>query len=215
MTDITKPGTDRRTIIKGAAWSGPVLAASVAAPIAAATETPPDCPDCLRPGAGAYELAGLAASNRATLVMAAAIVLDATDCGSILGNIFDFQPAFTYVITSATLTMSNGSTYNSLVGLGPGAGVLGAVGAFPSAFTFTNVRVAPTGAFGSEAYTGIFPPIRPTKLTVTINTTFKWGLGAQILCPHVLEWDLPAIGVGALALGAGVVTYTGVAAGIY
>lgn len=37
MNDFTKTGLDRRTVVKGAAWSVPVLAAAVATPLAAAT----------------------------------------------------------------------------------------------------------------------------------------------------------------------------------
>lgn len=205
MTDINKPGMDRRTIIKGAAWSAPVLAASVAAPIAAATTTPPDCPGCLKPGLGAFELAGVAAGSQATLALASAVVLDATDCGSLIGNIFDFQPAFTYVITRARLTMSDGVSYDSAVGLGPGAGVLGLAGAFPGVFAWTDVRVDP-----NNLRTGL-PRTRPASLSVNIDVTFKWGLGAQILCPNTLTWDLTDhLPVGLLALGAGLVTYTGI-----
>ena len=38
MTDI-----DRRAILRGAAWAAPVIALAVAAPTAAASETPPKC----------------------------------------------------------------------------------------------------------------------------------------------------------------------------
>lgn len=207
---ISGDNIQRRTVLKGAAWSVPVLATAVAAPMVAATTTnPPACPACLRPGFGAFELAGLAASSRATLALASAVVLDATQCGSLIGNIFDFQPAFTYVVTQATLTMSDGGTYNSTLGLGPGAGVLGAVGAFPGIFSWSNVRVDP-----SNLRTGL-PRERPMKLSVSIETTFKWGLGAQIICPNTLEWDLSAaLNVGLLAVGAGAVTYTGVSTAI-
>nr|MBS1901057.1 hypothetical protein [Actinomycetota bacterium] len=199
----------RRTVLKGAAWSVPVVAAAAAMPLAGAANSnpnPPECPQCLKPGLGAFELAGLAASGRATLALASAVVLDATGCGSLIGNIFDFQPAFTYVILKAQLTMSNGSVYDAdLNGVGIGAGVLGLVGAFPAAFVWDDVRVS------GDHYFGAVPQYKPTKLTVTINTTYKWGLGAQKICPNTLVWDLSsALGVGVIANGAGAVTYTGI-----
>lgn len=210
MTEnIKKDGArqiDRRTIVKGAAWSVPAIAAATAMPLAAAaTEvTPPPCPSCLKPGIGAFELGGAAVGSKALLAFVAPVILDATDCGSILGNIFDFKPAFTYIVTKATLTMSDGANYDSTIGLAPGAGVLGAVGTMPAAFAFSNVEV------DSNAFRTGLPRNRPTSLTITINTTLKWGLGAEIICPNTLVYDLrSAINVSLLAAGVGVITYTG------
>ena len=201
---IEMAGVDRRTVLKGAAWATPVIAAAVATPLAAATGPEPECPGCLRPGIGAFTLAGVAASSRATLALAAPVILDATHCGSLIGNIFDFQPAFTYIVTQATLEMSDGQTYNSLVGLAPGAGVLGAVGAMPAVFSFTNVRVDP-----SNTRIGL-PRTSPATLSITINVTFKWGLGAEILCPNTLVYDLSGgINIGLLTAGIGPVSWTG------
>ena len=44
MTDFTtnQPVPSRRTVVKGAAWSIPVIAAAVVAPMAAATTVNPD-----------------------------------------------------------------------------------------------------------------------------------------------------------------------------
>jgi len=194
---------DRRTVVKGAAWSVPAIAAAVAMPLASASGTP-ECPGCMKAGVGAFTLAGVAASSRATLAFAAPVILDATNCGTLIGNIFDFKPAFTYIVTSATLAMSDGATYNSLIGLAPGAGVLGAVGAMAAAFSFTNVRVDP-----SNTRTGL-PRTKPVSLTVQINVTFKWGLGVELLCPVTLVYDLSsAVNVSLLALGAGAISYTG------
>lgn len=195
---------DRRTVVKGAAWAVPAVAAAVAVPFASASQSTPDCPGCLEEGVGAFTLAGVAASSRATLAFAAPVILDATNCGSLIGNIFDFKPAFTYFVTSAVLTMSDGATYSSLVGLAPGAGVLGAVGAMPAVFSFTDVRVDP-----DNRRIGV-PRTRPTTLTVQINVTLKWGLGVDLLCPVTLVYDLSSsVSVSALALGAGAVSFTG------
>lgn len=198
-------GTDRRTVVKGAAWSVPVLAAALSVPAASASTTPePACPGCLNPGFGLMELAGAAVNSRATLALANPVVLDATNCGSIIGNIFDFKPAFTFVVTKATLTMSDGGTYNSTIGLAPGVGVLGAVGAMPGIFAFNNV-VLDANSFR----TGV-PRNTPQTLSVTIKTTFKWGLGAEIICENTLVWNLRGlVAIGLLAGGIGAASYTG------
>lgn len=213
MNEMKKPGIlselgnkdlDRRALVKGAAWSAPVLAAAVAAPLAAATTvTPPDCPNCMKPNFGLLELAGLAASSRATLVMAAPLTINAAPCG-FLTNIF--RPAFTFIITKATLTMSDGNTYDSKVGLGAAAGVLGTpLNPFPAAFSFTNVRIDK-----SNTRVGI-PRETPVKLTVHVQNTLEYGIGLQLQCPNTYEWDLSnVLNVGLLAVGAGVVTYTGI-----
>ncbi|UFS60172.1 hypothetical protein [Subtercola endophyticus] len=39
--ELLKKGIDRRTIVKGAAWSAPIVAIAIAAPAAAASTTPP------------------------------------------------------------------------------------------------------------------------------------------------------------------------------
>lgn len=46
------PGFDRRTVIKAAAWSAPVIAVAVATPLAAASETTPDPQPQPAPGGG-------------------------------------------------------------------------------------------------------------------------------------------------------------------
>lgn len=210
MNESNEPrGIDRRVVLKGAAWSVPVLAAAVAVPAATASVVP-DCPTCIKPGvriAGAWTAGGAVVSNSSTLVFTNAFGLNAIDCG-FLENIF--QPYFVFVVLSATLTMSrsNGTleTYESSTGLSVGSGVLGLLGAMPGVFTFNDVTV-PNGiyAFGSG-------PTRPTKLSVAVDVTFQWGLGVDLLCPYVLEWDLNGWGAGTVALGVGPVGFAGTAA---
>lgn len=209
----------RRTVIKGAAWTVPAIAAAVAMPLAAAShEGQPHCPGCLKPFIGAFTLSGVATDSRATLALANPLVLDATDCGSIIGGVFQLQPAFTYVVRSAVLKMSDNSTYSSAVGLAPGAGAMGAVGAMPAAFAFTNVLVDTDpnrgGAFGELL--GLPPRIMPSSLTVQIDVTYQWGLGASLLCPVTLVYDLSsAVTLSLLGTdpvfggGDGPVSYTG------
>lgn len=201
MTEIEQTsGVSRRTLVKGAAWSVPVIAAATVSPLAAATT--PECPNCVKPNYGVFTLAGLATSARASLAFLAVQSLDATDCG-FLTNIF--RPAFTFAVLSSTLTMSDGNTYNSAVGLGVAGGVLGTpLNPFPGAFAFTNVRVDP-----SNNRSGL-PRTRPAKLTVQVQYTLEFGIGLQLQCPNTYEWDLSALAnVSLLVLGTGAVSYTG------
>lgn len=201
----------RRAVVKGAAWSMPVIAAASAMPLA--TASAPACPTCIKAGfplvggvvSGAWTSVALVAGNKGTIAFPSIFGLDATACGISWTNIF--QPAFTYVVTQATLRMSDGKTYNSTVGLAAGAGNVSTVGAMPGAFVFNNVSL-PNG--GSVA--GIPPyPVVPTTLTVTVTTTLQYGLGLSIQCPTTLVWNLHGLATGLVLLGTGSVNFTGTA----
>ncbi|MFJ4164361.1 hypothetical protein ACIPY5_02305 [Microbacterium sp. NPDC089698] len=205
------PGIDRRTVVKGAAWSIPVVAAAAAMPLASAST--PACPTCIKAGfpivggiiSGAWTSQAVVVGNKGTIAFPSIFGLDATQCGISFTNIF--QPAFTYIVTQATLTMSDGKTYNSAVGLGAGAGNISTVGAMPGAFVFTNVSLPNGGAIGGLGnYTDV-----PTKLTVTVQTTLQYGIGLSIQCPMVLTWNLHGLATGLVAFGAGTVNFTGTA----
>ena len=205
-------GPTRRTLVKSAAWSVPVIAASVAVPVAAATGTP-DCPSCIKAGiplvgglgSGAWTSQAVVAGNRAAIALGGAFGLDATACGITWENVF--QPAFTFIITQATLTMSDGNTYNSSLGLGGGAGNTSTVGAFASGFLFTNVFLPNGGAvLGIGSY-----PVVPSTLTVHVTTTLQYGLGLSIECPMTLVWNLNALATGGVAFGIGTVNFSGIA----
>ncbi|MFB7842418.1 hypothetical protein [Microbacterium sp. NPDC056052] len=201
----------RRTIVKSAAWSIPVVATAAAMPLAAASV--PACPTCIKAGfplvggiaSGAWTSQAVVLGNKGAIAFPAIFGLDATQCGISWTNFF--QPAFTYVVTQATLTMSDGKTYNSAVGLGAGAGNISTVGAMPGAFVFTNVSL-PNG--GSVA--GIPPyPVVPTALTVQVTTTLQYGIGLSLQCPMTLVWDLHGLATGLVFLGAGTINFTGTA----
>jgi hypothetical protein len=206
-----RPAVDRRTIVKGAAWSIPVVAAAAAMPLASAST--PACPTCIKAGfpivggiiSGAWTSQAVVLGNTGTIAFPSIFGLDATQCGISFTNIF--QPAFTYIVTRATLTMSDGKTYNSAVGLGAGAGNISTVGAMPGAFVFTNVSLPNGGAVA-----GIPPyPVVPKTLTVTVTTTLQYGIGLSIQCPMTLVWDLHGLATGLVFLGAGTVNFTGTA----
>jgi len=215
LPDITPPPAHqvtRRSVARSAVWATPVIAAAVAAPAAAASVTP-TCPTCIKAGiplvgglaSGAWTSQALVAGNKGTIALGGAFGLDATQCGITWQNIF--QPAFTFVVTQATLTMSDGRTYNSGVGAGVGAGNTSTVGVFPSAFVFTNVSLPNGGAVvGIGSY-----PVVPKTLSVNVTLSLQYGLGLTLQCPYTLTWNLNGVATGGVAFGIGTVNFSGVA----
>lgn len=212
MTENMNKGIERRSVLKGAAWSVPALAAAVAVPAASATT--PTCPTCLKPATllgGAWTSQAIVAGNRGRIALVNVFGISGLDCGITWTNIF--QPAYTYLITSATLEMSDGNTYASDAGLGAGVGNISTIGAFPGIFSFPDVLLPNGGAIGGL---GNYPTV-PSRLTVSINVTLQWGLGAHILCPITLSWGLAGVATGLVANvpfgpnGVGTVNFTGVA----
>lgn len=101
----TKKALSRRTVVKGAAWSVPVITAAVAAPLAAASVTPPPAADYgqvtvnTKPKAGSnptFSAAGLVTNGQ------------------------DYDPGTVKAGELLTITFANGATaasYSALVGL--------------------------------------------------------------------------------------------------
>lgn len=206
MTEEKKSGIDRRTMLKGTAWSVPVLAAAIATPLAAASTTP-TCPTCLQPGVllgGVTTSQALVVGNQGALAFAGVFGLDSTGCD--LGL---FQPAYTSLVTSATLTMSDGSTYAG-TGLGSGTGTFGQIGVLPGTWLFSGITF-PSGTYilGSN-------PVRPTQISATVNVILV-GLPSliTITCPVTLTWNLDVFATGvvtpAFLGGTGTLNYTGTA----
>ncbi|UFS60827.1 hypothetical protein [Subtercola endophyticus] len=196
-----KPGTDRRVIIKGAAWSVPLIAAAVATPIAAASG--PTCPTCLDAGVlGAITTQAVILGNHGALLFSGALGLDSRTCDLTL-----FRPIYTSVVTNATLTMSDGTVYTG-TGLGSGSGTFGQLGALPGSFLFSNIH------FPNGTYLANSNPVHPTKISVNlvIGLIGLPGL-VTINCPVTLSWDLNVFGVGTVIFGAGTVNFTGTATG--
>lgn len=200
-----KTGVDRRTILKGAAWSAPVVALAVATPIAAASG--PTCPPQLKAGVlGGITTQAVVAGNKGALAFAGALGLDATGVDLSL-----FQPAYTTIVTSATLTMSDGSTHSG-TGLGVGAGTLGQIGALPGTLLFSNISF-PNGTYAFNSN-----PVRPTSLTVTAEVLLI-GLPSllEIRCPVTLTWSFSVWGAGVVSAflgGSGTINYTGTATAV-
>ncbi|KNX36191.1 hypothetical protein VV01_01960 [Luteipulveratus halotolerans] len=117
-----------------------------------------------------------------------------------------FKPAYTAIMTSATLTMSDGSTYKSNLGLGTGVGTLGSISAFAFAGNFSNVTLSKFTGFPQTYPSG---GIRPTKFCIDFNFIFI-GLPSliEITCPQTLCWNISSTAVGKGVAGIGAVTFT-------
>lgn len=196
-------GIDRRTVLKGAAWSAPVLAMAVAAPMASASG--PTCPPCLTAGVlGGITTQAVVAGNKGSLAFVGALGLDSRGCDLAL-----FRPLYTVLPTEATLTMSDNSTHNA-VGLTAGVGTFGQLGALPGTLLFNNIT------FGSGTYAVNSNPVRPKSLTVKANVVLV-GLPSliEITCPVTLTYTFSVWGAGvvtpAFLGGAGTINFTGTA----
>ncbi len=202
MTEETTKGVDRRVILKGAAWSAPVIALAVAAPGAAASQ--PVCPTCLTAGVlGGITTQAVVVGNKGALLFGGALGLDSRDCDLTL-----FKPLYTSVITTATLTMSDGSTHVG-TGLGTGTGTFGQLGALPGSFLFSNI------SFPNGVYVANSNPVHPTSITITAQIGLIGLPGLiTITCPVTLTWNLDVFGVGTVIFGAGTINYTGTATAV-
>ncbi len=198
----------RRKVAKGVAWSLPVVAAAVAAPAASASSvTPPACPGCFEPGVIPLPFTSqvIVSNKSGTLAIVSALNVDSSGCDVSL-----FQPVYTAIMTSATLTMSDGTTYNSTAGLGTGVGTFGSISAFNMNAIFTGLNF-PVGGSIVSGY-----PVVPAKLCVKFTMVLV-GLPSliQVQCPVTLCWDIRTTATGIVApvpflnSGAGTLNFTG------
>lgn len=197
MTDTSnvessKPTIDRRRVVKGAAWSVPVVAAAASAPNAAASPVvDPECVDCFQPGLISAAVQNATVSNQtATVIWASALTVSALSCASL------FQPGWLITTNSATLEWDTG--YISTATLGGttvGVGAITSV-AIPGIFTFTAPGFVPGGSL-----LGAYPGPRPTKLSVNVGFGLRFGIGAGIVdidCNQTIEWDITTLTVTGL-----------------
>ncbi|NNG39641.1 hypothetical protein HJ588_10200 [Flexivirga sp. ID2601S] len=168
MTDETNK-IGRRTIAKGAAWSVPVVALGAGAAQAAAS--PPVCPtNCAQPVVSAATLStGLGnpatGSNRAALSLTAgAFYANFLACDG--GGLFQ---ASIFTVTSATLTMSDGSTYTTTSGLPVGVAAASQSALATVGLSFQNVFF-PNGNLLSGV---LNPPVRPSRICFTYTVVLN------------------------------------------
>jgi hypothetical protein len=195
----TPVGPSRRAVTKSAAWATPLIMAAVAAPTASASPVPA-CPNCFKPGSiGVTTMQSLVVGNRGPLAFTTFVNIDATGCDLSL-----FSPTYTVLATSATLTMTNGTTYTQAVGLGAGQGTFGQVSAINLSFLFNNIFF-PNGA----AFLGSYP-VMPKKLCVNFTFILE-GLPylVKIECPQTLCWNINTVATGGVLFGAGTLNFTG------
>lgn len=223
MSEIeTTKHVGRRTVLKGAAWSVPVVAAAVATPFASASTPIPGCPTCLKAGVlavvgipllGAWTSQAVVVGNKADILVVPAVGIDTSTCVSA-----GFINAFGFTMNSATLTMSDGNaandvTYTQILTSLVGVGTLGLVNAFTAIPAFLNVAM-PNGG----SVLGSYKPA-PKKLQICadifLQVDIGGGVGGQtVTCSLCFEWDLAGVGTGAVvgALGGtGTINFTGIA----
>ncbi|MGO4454418.1 hypothetical protein [Arthrobacter sp. RAF14] len=209
MSNETNKSIERRRVLRGAAWATPVLAAAIGTPAAAASGGPV-CPTCIKPGVllgGVTTTQIVVANNKGTLAFAGLFGMDSSSCDLTL-----FQPAYTSIITSATLTMSDGSTYAGS-GLGTATGTFGQIGVLPGTWLFSGINI-PNGTY----ILGDNSKVHPVQISATVNVILV-GLPSllQITCPVTLTWNLSGLATGIVANvplvgnGVGTLNYTATA----
>lgn len=195
----------RRSVVIGAAWAPPVIAAAVAVPIAPASTIPLTCPWGVRP---AVQAIPQVCTSLPVLGTIGQILLNAgtvrVDTSALIPLVYG-TTAMTSV--SYTLTMSSGTTHMA-VGVESLPITIGTVADLPAG-TFRDIR------FPNGTYTAAASPQRPTHLTATVTIEFTPTDGsAPISCPYVLSWALTTVATGTVVFGAGTLTYDGTIAAV-
>lgn len=185
-TSISAAGIPRRAVVKGAAWSVPVVAASVAAPaFAASTDCACFVPDTL--GSGANFSVNQISGGAGVVVYNSGFGIDGTRCA---------RTSQTYQVTvlEATLTMSHGQSVQGRIVSGgvTNNSFANAHGAVPSNFEFAGVSF-PDGNYSSIGNT---PVAQPASLSVTVR--FDWD-GKS--CTKVLNYQFTMANVGNFSSG--------------
>jgi hypothetical protein len=200
MSEIEKSTTvQRRTVLKGAAWSLPVVAAAVATPAHAASSTNPGC-GCLHAGSvAAFSAQAVTLLNLGTVTGDITFNLDSSAC-----NTGFFKPAYTVVGVGGTISFSDGTTKNFTLSAVSGAGTIGQISAFTSPFTVIGQINMPNDAI--PPYT----PKVPTNICFTFTAIFIPLLPIpQVECTYQLCYDITnPSSIGTIILGSGTVNWT-------
>ncbi|MBK6886192.1 MAG: hypothetical protein IPH03_06790 [Tetrasphaera sp.] len=200
MNNREETAVSRRTLAKGAAWAAPTISLGAAAPMFAASTPPPACPSCLKAGqnatGGALTMQGITVLGLSNVTGTAAFNLDSSSC-----PVGIFQPAYTILGTGGNITWSDGQV-TSFLSAQTGAGTLGSISAFATAFT----------TFGVTMPNDALPPYvkRPTKICLDFTAIFIPILPIpQIECTYTLCWDMSTgTSLGTVILGNGTVNWT-------
>lgn len=193
----------RRSIAQGAAWSIPAVTVAAAAPASASSPPPPTCPTCLSAGdIGAFTAQAIVVNNKGLLAGNLTANIDARACDLKL-----FKPAYALIGSGSTLTMSDGSTYNSNLSGTAGAGTLGRLSALNASFSFSGV------SFPDGTYLLSGSPVHPTQICVKFRAIFIRILGAdEFSCEYNLCYKVDlgaASGLVGRITHDGTINYTG------
>ncbi|MFB7842603.1 hypothetical protein [Microbacterium sp. NPDC056052] len=189
----------RRTVLKGAAWSAPVVAAAAAMPVSAASVTNPGC-GCLQVGSlGAFTAQAVTVLNLGTVTGTMAYNLDSTGCDTGF-----FKPAYTIVGVGGTISFSDGTSNQFTVGATTGAGTIGQISAFDSTFSVIGQINMPDDAIPP------YSPKVPTRVCFTFTAIFIPILPLpQIECTYQLCYDITSpSSLGTIILGTGTVNWS-------
>ena len=198
VNDNTTRTVRRRTVLKGAAWSVPVVAAAVATPLASASTSNPGC-GCLHLGSlGAFTAQAVTLLNFGTVTGSMVFNLDSSACGTGF-----FKPAYTILGIGGSISFSDGSSDNFTVGATTGAGTIGQISAFTSTFSVVGPIPMPNDAV--PPYT----PKVPTSLCFTFTAIFVPLIGIQIECNYQLCYSITnPSSLGTIILGTGTVNWS-------
>lgn len=191
----------RRRIVRSAAWAAPSIAFATAAPAAAAS---PTCPTCLVPGAASGFLAtGPVLFNQALLTVTIPFNIDSSSCNTSL-----FQPVYTIVGGTASMTMSDGRTYRSTLGVTTGAGTFGQASVFTTVAEFAGVVVT------NGVWVASSSRFRPVSVSISFTAIFV-GLPSlvQISCPYTFTYSFRGTSTNSTVFGAGQYTAAGTLSG--
>lgn len=195
MSTDAVPRTEvpRRLIARGAVWSVPVVSVAALAPSVAASPT--SCGTCVIPVLSASATTMTRIGGTRTVTMAPGFTFSVTGCTGLLS-------LQTVTVSSAVLTMSDGTSYTTTAGLGLGPGAAGLL-VTVGAITWTGVTI-PTGLYAGVAVLGALP-IAPTSVCFTVNYVIRLGGAASLACSQVVCFtpNLVSVALGSIP---GVVT---------
>ncbi|GAA2858188.1 hypothetical protein [Microbacterium arabinogalactanolyticum] len=188
---------DRRTVVKGAAWSVPAIAAAVAMPLASASTGNPGC-GCLQLGSiGAFTAQSVTALGLGTVTGTTIFNLDSSGC-----DVGFFKPAYTVIGLGGSISFNDGTTKQFTLGATSGAGTIGQISAFTTPFTVLGSIPMPNGL-------GLNYPKKPTSVTMSFTAIFIPILPLpQVECTYTLTFNLSTSSVGGVVLGTGTVNWT-------
>ncbi|YAL84383.1 hypothetical protein ACMYYO_06135 [Dermacoccaceae bacterium W4C1] len=197
MTNNTS-GVSRRTLAKGAAWSVPTVAVASAAPAFASS---PECQTCSYTNSifpAPVTSQAIIVNNRGLFTLGGQFQVNVAGCNGL------FNLALVRG-TAAKLTMSDGSTYTSTVGLSAGP-LVGPTASLGTGIAFSGVH------FPDGTYTLFGAPVAPQSLELTFQVVLGLTGSGPVCQTHTVTYTpqlSAATGLVGLITHDGTVNYTG------